>query len=384
MAVRMWAYLWDIAAVGVEQALDEMQAVGVDTVSVATSYHAGRFVAPRIVPPLYYPEDGTVHVPVETGPIGPSLSHFGRTHSGLLPQLLASATARGMAVSSWTVLLHNARIGLEHPELTVKNAWGGPLVYSLCPSQPLVRDYATRLCRDLVQRYGLSQIELESVGFMGLVHEFPHEKDGVGLTPPEQLLMSLCFCPACENGASRSGVDVGAARHFVRQELTQALSRETPAEPVSWAQLAQVPALAPYWSWRVQSVHRLLREIKNAVPESTRVWAIESYQPQLAPFYGVDYDRLPHDVDGILFCLYDRDAETVSHDVGDIRGRLGPDAVLGAGFRLFYPEMRNEADFVAKIRACRQAGIGTVSLYNYGMVPTARLSWVGGLTDRTS
>ena len=40
---------------------------------------------------------------------------------------------------------------------------------------------------------------------MGFAHEYHHEKDGVGLTPEDDFLLSLCFCPACLARAAEAG-----------------------------------------------------------------------------------------------------------------------------------------------------------------------------------
>lgn len=56
----IYSYAWDLAETGVSAAIDEFQALGLDTVTVAGSYHAGKFLRPHgKAGKVYFPEDGT-------------------------------------------------------------------------------------------------------------------------------------------------------------------------------------------------------------------------------------------------------------------------------------------------------------------------------------
>ena len=63
MHLSMWTYPWDIQDQGLETlAADLAGRAGLNTVSMATSYHAGRFLQPRSPQQkAYFPEDGTVY-----------------------------------------------------------------------------------------------------------------------------------------------------------------------------------------------------------------------------------------------------------------------------------------------------------------------------------
>ena len=43
----IYAYAWDIAERGVDAAVEEFRALGLDTVTLAGSYHAGKFLRPH-------------------------------------------------------------------------------------------------------------------------------------------------------------------------------------------------------------------------------------------------------------------------------------------------------------------------------------------------
>ncbi len=43
----IYAYAWDIAETGVRSAVDEFRGLGLNTVTIAGSYHAGKFLRPH-------------------------------------------------------------------------------------------------------------------------------------------------------------------------------------------------------------------------------------------------------------------------------------------------------------------------------------------------
>ena len=43
----IYTYAWDIAETGVKTAVAEFRALGLDTVTIAGSYHAGKFLRPH-------------------------------------------------------------------------------------------------------------------------------------------------------------------------------------------------------------------------------------------------------------------------------------------------------------------------------------------------
>ena len=62
MTHAIWAYPWDHHDIGLDEALGEIAAAGIDGVSLAISYHAGRFLQPgNPRRRVYFPEDSTVY-----------------------------------------------------------------------------------------------------------------------------------------------------------------------------------------------------------------------------------------------------------------------------------------------------------------------------------
>ena len=58
----IYTYAWDLAETGVDAAIAEFRALGLDTVTMAGSYHAGKFLRPHgKAGKVYFPEDGTAY-----------------------------------------------------------------------------------------------------------------------------------------------------------------------------------------------------------------------------------------------------------------------------------------------------------------------------------
>ena len=72
----IYTYAWDLAESGVAAAVSEFRGLGLDTVTLAGSYHAGKFMRPHGKSgKVYFPDDGTVYFkadPSRYGAIDPA------------------------------------------------------------------------------------------------------------------------------------------------------------------------------------------------------------------------------------------------------------------------------------------------------------------------
>ncbi len=384
MHATMWTYPWDVQDLTAERVEAELSTAGIDTISLASAYHAGRFLQPRSLRrKSYYPEDGTIYF--EPTParwadsrIQPRVAALTR-EADVLRDLVRRRDEGGLRVSAWTVCLHNTRLGLLHPEAVTRNAFGDANIFSLCPSHPDARAYVRTLVADLSATYRPDTIELESPSFMGYAHGFHHEKDGVGLLAEDDFLLSLCFCPACLARAAAAGVDGEAARSTVRRWIAEACERAVP-EP-RWPDflaggldgLRSPPEVEAYARWRFEPVTTLLQELRAEAHPATRLVLIAGDNAWLE---GSDLGAASRALDGVILCAYDRSPDEVEVLMARGRAEIGADKALGAGLRLFYPEMIGPVDIVDRVAAARRGGAESVHFYNYGLVPRARLDWV--------
>lgn len=389
MRFAIWTYPWDVLDLGIDQVVaDVRDRAGLDGIDLATSYHAGRFFQPRSPHrKSYFPEDGTIYFQPDARlwadrAIVPKVADLIAKRGDVLRTLIEQRDRTGLSVACWTVCLHNTRLGLLHPGACTRNAFGDPNYYSLCPSHPDVRAYATTLVRDLTRGYRPETLQLETPGFMGYRHGYHHEKDGVGLTPEDDFLLSLCFCDACMQRAARAKVDAAAAQRTVRAWIAESAARAVPA--ARWPDFAQRgadlfrahPEVDAFVRWRCEPVSSLVADIKSAADPASRIVVIDDGWRS-----GCDLAALGRICDGVLFCAYDRAPAAVGADAAALRRMLPAPCGLGVGLRLFYPEMTEAQDIVARTRAAVEAGAGGMHYYNYGLVPAARLDWVRAAVD---
>jgi len=387
MQLSMWTYPWDVQDIGYETVENDLRdRAGLDTISLATSYHAGRFLQPRSPRrKSYFPEDGTIYFNPTAGRwsdlhIQPKVADVITEGGDVLAGLVRRRDTGGLQVACWTVCLHNTRLGMLHPDAVTRNAYGDPNYYNLCPSHPDARAYVRALVADISHSYKPDRIELESPCFMGFAHEYHHEKDGVGLAPEDDFFLSLCFCPACLDRAGKAGVDGEAARNTVRQRIAEACERVVPAPrfpefPRSGLQTFQRwPALYEYLLWRFEPVTSLIAELRETADPATRIVIVDLKDGWLG---GCDLAALGKACDGAILCAYDMPGEDVARLLAAGRDALGPDRFLGTGYRLFFPEMSGPDVLAARVGPALDANVDGINFYNYGLVPAGRLDWVG-------
>lgn len=392
MRLSMWAYAWDIQDQGLDRLTSELRdRAQLNTVSLATSYHAGHFLQPRSPQrKSYFPEDGTVYYRPqaelwEGKRIQPLVAQNVAERGDMLEALVKARDDDGLAVSCWTVCLHNTRLGLLHPGDVTLNAFGDRNPFNLCPSSPAARDYVVTMVRDITTRYKPDMVELESPNFMGFLHGFHHEKDGVGLTPEDDFLFSLCFCDHCRTGALRAGINIDGARNAARKFLVETCERAVPEARFpdfpgkGIAAFRDHPDLYAFLAWRTEPVTSLIREIRQQADAASKVVLIDSKDGWIG---GVDLEAVGKVCDGAILCGYDMEAADVSALMKSGRTALGPEKYLGTGFRVFYPEMREANDLALRTEAAQKAGADGVNFYNYGLIPEARLDWVRKAVDR--
>ena len=386
----MWTYPWDILDVGFDDAVAELREAGLNAVSLATSYHAGRFFQARSpARKAYFPEDGTIYFRPDPGMwegkrIRPEVAGVvGR--GDVLRELVEGRDRTGLKVGAWTVCLHNTRLGMLHPDAVTRNAFGDRNFYNLCPSHPAARDYAVTLVADLTRNYKPDSVELESASFLGFAHEYHHEKDGVGLTAEDDYLLSLCFCPSCLERAARAGVDGAAAQRTVRAWIETTAARELPRP--RWPDFRERglevfrdhPEVHDYVNWRFEPVTSLVAEIRQRADPASRVFVIDLADGWTG---GCDHAALGKVSDGLILCAYGLPPAAIAALVARGRAAVGPQKHLGAGFRLFFPEVTGADDLTAKSLAAAGAGADAINYYNYGLIPAARMKWIRQAAER--
>ncbi|WP_416958838.1 hypothetical protein [Streptomyces sp. Agncl-13] len=222
MKASAFVYPWDVN--GDPEAGGRIAGLGVQQATLASAYHSTRALTPRhprhrIVTAehaavLYPPDDrwqGRELRPYPAGDWAPG-DAFG--------EAAAALADAGLEVHTWVVLAHNSRLGADHPDTSVVNAYGDRYPWAPCIAQPATRAYLVDLAAEAAVRPGARGTELESLGWYGLTHLHAHDKTaGIGLGDAGQYLMALCFCPTCREGYGEQGLDAEELAATVRTAL---------------------------------------------------------------------------------------------------------------------------------------------------------------------
>ncbi|MEV6116807.1 hypothetical protein AB0L59_31110 [Streptomyces sp. NPDC052109] len=269
MKASVFVYPWDVC--GDPDAPARIAGLGVEQVTLAAAYHSTRALTPRhprhrivtaeYAAVLYPPGDrwaGRGLRPHTAGRWAPGDAH------GEAARALAAA---GLEVHTWVVLAHNSRMGAEHPDTSVVNAYGDHYPWAPCIAQPATRAYLVDLAAEAAVRPGARGTELESLGWYGLQHLHAHDKiSGVGLGEAGQYLMSLCFCPSCRAGYGEHGLEADELAASVRAALEPLWRGVTDDE--GWPTVAKLlgeEAAARTRAWRDAAAGTLQEEAVAAV-----------------------------------------------------------------------------------------------------------------------
>lgn len=379
----IYAYAWNLADEGVPEVIGTVEALGIDTITLAGSYHAGKFLHPHgRGGKVFFPEDGTVYFnadPARYGTIAPALN-------SLVPErdiLREIAETSQIAANVWLVLLHNSRLGALHPRSTVKNAFGDSYIYSLCPSAPDAREYAVALCRDVTDNYPVSGISLETPGFLPYAHGYHHEFAMVRSNKWLDSQLGLCFCDHCVRGAEAAGIDASRLKARVREDIGAYLAGELDcpddmAEAFWLGDAATDRTLSAFLHWRCDVVTSLVAEIRTSVRADASVAVIPSVaRPTGGAWYEGSNVRALGEAAGVVeACFYEKSVERIRADAFDTGRRLNGAGTLRGILRPGFPDLETRSDVVAAARALRDAGVSGIAFYNYGMLRRANLGWI--------
>ncbi|MFI6010669.1 hypothetical protein ACIBAG_17930 [Streptomyces sp. NPDC051243] len=379
MKASTFVYPWDVN--GDPEAPGRIAALGVRQVTLAAAYHSTRALTPRhprhrIVTAehaaVLYPTDdrwaGRELRPYPAGDWAPGDAH------GEAATALADA---GLEVHTWVVLAHNSRLGAEHPETSVVNAYGDRYPWAPCIAQPATRAYLVDLAAEAAVRPGAHGTELESLGWYGLQHLHAHDKTaGVPLGDAGYYLMALCFCPTCEEGYGAQGLDADELAAAVRAAL-EPLWQGAPDDE-GWAGVEKLlgaePAAATR-AWRDETARTLqetaVRAVRAAAPDGFQVLLHAdpvTYHVGANP--GVDPEHILSVADGVVvpcaggpallapFAEQGREGAVIAANLGVVSGMGGSPGTLASDaararelgateIRLYHAGLASDGDLAA-------------------------------------
>lgn len=371
MKASAFVYPWDV--IGDPEAADRIAGLGVRQVTLAAAYHSTRALTPRhprhrvvtaehaaVLYPMDARWEGRELRPYPAGDWAPSDAY------GEASAALAEA---GLEVHTWVVLAHNSRLGADHPDTSVVNAYGDRYPWAPCIAQPATRAYLIDLAAEAAVRPGARGTELESLGWYGLQHLHAHDKTGgVGLGDAGMYLMALCFCPVCRAGYGEQGLDADRLAATVRDAL-EPLWRGAPDDG-EWAGVEKLlgeATAAATRAWRDERARTLqeaaVRAVRAAAPENFQVLLhADPVTYHVGANAGVDPGHILSVADGVVVpCAGGPGLLTPFAE----RGREG--AVVAANFPVVAGMGGSPDTLAADAAAARELGATELRLYHAGL-----------------
>ncbi|MEU0276059.1 hypothetical protein [Streptomyces sp. NPDC006307] len=384
MRASAFLYPWDV--IGDPDAPARIADLGVRQVTLASAYHSTRALTPlhprhRVVTAAYaavlYPPDPgrwdrhPLH-PYPAGDWAPGDAY------GEAAEALADA---GLDVHSWVVLAHSSRLGAEHPDTSVVNAYGDRYPWAPCIARPDVQAYLVELATEAAVRPGARGTELESCGWYGMAHLHAHDKTGgVALGDAAQYLMSLCFCDTCRAGYAGDGLDPDELGAAVRRALEPVWASGGSAG-AGWPAVGKLlgAGLADATlAWRTRAARTLqeacVAAVRAAAPPGFRVLLHADPAPyRTGANAGVDPAHILSVADGVVLPCTGGGAESV---LPPFAGYARGDTVLAANFTVVSGMGGSPATLAADARRARTLGATDLRLYHAGLASAPDLAAV--------
>lgn len=365
-----YAYPWDFA--GDPDAPARAAEVGVEVVALAAAYHTTRVPTPQHpTRRLMTTPHAACYLPVrESVWQGRRLApRFADWLGGPDPfgEAAQAIRGQGLGVYAWTVFTHSSVLGAANPDLVVRNAFGEPYEYALCPSAEEVVDYCATLAGEIVETGEPDGIILEACGRLGIDHGGHHDKvDFAQWTAAQKRLLSLCFCAACHRQYADAGIDARRLAARVRSCVDVDGSAPESVEEALGADLAE--AVAKVLADTAVTIRRRVVDSARATRPDLPVtlhgaadrWATGAFTAIGGPL-GCDVDSV------VTNCWAGGDSAVAR--LREMAAYVGDDIAVGGYFRpdtVRPSEGPSLEDWAGEFVA---AGLRELHLYHLGLVP---------------
>ena len=399
MPIGFWGFPWDIEDEGIDEFAARLEQLGVTSASPSVLYHSGRALLPRArehkVLLLSGPGANFSFESLEA-PFSGMESQFALRSGKRFWWALAEALAdRGIRLNAWAMPMHGSELGRRLPLGVVRNCFGNPYGYALCPSHPQARRFAESLVGELARSRIFHAIQLESVGYLGYRHFHHHEAEYVGHGPLEELFLSLCFCDACMAGARREGISILELRAAISRELERRWRDDVSSVGVEEVREAleendDLGALVAYRQATVASLVSSLAE--RCRSEDTELHSFSAIFPPTLEhstwIEGTDFAAWSRFLDRLIVFGYTAGGPGAAKvDEGwtraelDYAGRYFDRSQINVVLNLAPQYLATLYDAKRRFGTISQKGFNDLSITNYGMLSETRLEWVPELLE---
>jgi hypothetical protein len=270
--------------------------------------------------------------------------------------------------------MHNSRLGAEHPEAVVRDAFGTGHPYALCPSHPDVQQYIRALLQDL-SRYMPAAVLLEAFRYMDVVHGAHHERWSIPLPPLERELLSMSFAPSDFAVAGQSDVDGARVRALVANHLERFFATYPRTDVQSPKALEDFelhfPDVAAYRRCLVSVMDTLRDQIVADL--AGRGIELVGQGPQQ---FNIGCSPQKPGWDALLCAVYDQQPRAAAASVRAARLSALPGQRIYAAVKLGFGAITEAAELADLLSAIADAGADAALFYNYSECAQTVLDWI--------
>lgn len=381
---HLWCYPWTIADEGPEAVWDRLHSTGIEGINLASHYHSVRSFQPRLRDQPFTAYSGgcffdTVTDRVDSLEIDPQTNEV-PPFDDPLAELVASANQRGISVNGWVVLFHNTELGKTNPDFCTEDVYGTPHYHSFCPSHEAVQTYFSWVVETVSGR-GVEEIQLERLGYPLVFHghgaDFGHDKRQILTTATEEILLSQCFCDACQESAVERGYDVTSARERIQSLLDSSFERPQYDLPPLDTLCKRYPVLEKLFEFRESVIHDLaakLSEASGSTPLNYYVMDGSGVDPDDIWPSGVTFDVLNSHVDRVTALCYVRDPSVARQRIVSVQSLF--DGPVDAGVTLDPEVLRTSEALEAVVDAVKAESSGRTHVYHHSLMTETHMNWL--------
>jgi len=381
----LYAYPWDLADEGLNQALDRITAwTACREVIVAPAYHRASYFLPHNPRrPIYCGEDGAVY-------FTPNLARYQKTRLRPLVSALVTGPdyfekiaeaikARGLGLGLWIVYLYNDHLTKAFPDCRKQDAFGNGYQGQLSATAPDVQEYAVALTADLVARVKPTSVYIESLGRSPYAYGLSNFKTESAIAPRCQLLLGLCFHPASVAAATAAGVPAGRFQRevveYVRPRLARLPAKEDllPVTP-EWVAEAFGGMLARHLAATRKSTTEFWLRVAEVIQNGGAKVMTDFATAQTALIDDLDPASINPRLDRAML------NKLTGDDVGRTRVREAVGKIAKGGTIMVYTNLdkvTSAAPVLQEVHAAAAAGARGATFYNYGLLREEQLRFIG-------
>lgn len=381
MKYGMWAYPWDLVDEGSESVAENLLEMGIDRLYLAANYHTVEAFNPHNpVRKTVFADAGAYFQPQheygDIAPVPPSTMGDKDWVATVMDELEDS----DLEVNGWVVGCHNSVLGMEFDEYAITSPFGDPLVFGLCPSQPAVQDYLTKMLVELDDRFSFGDVLMETFHyFHGSGWGWHHDKFHTDIGSLGEFLLGLCFCNECRERATVEGVDAESARSTCQDTIVQLAEGELSSDisPTEW--MENRPTVDAYATVRQRTLEEFYQELNSAVDTNLGGF-IGMLGVDNSWMHGMNLERLREHVDFFTVMSYTEEASDAI-DTYEAAAQVTDPTPVRAGVLPGHPLIYDGNTVEDHVAGLKAAGPDEITFYNYGLLPERNLDWIGQAID---